>query len=164
MYKFIALILTLLGIDQISKALVVAKLELVGTHVNVLRAFFRISYVRNSGAIFGAFQGLANTYYIFLIFVVIAGIIFGIMFVKNDFSDKRTFWYALALSLLIAGTFGNAIDRVFQPDHNVIDWIDFNGIWHYVFNIADVCLNLGIALFLIDAFFLEPKRKKLANG
>ena len=164
MYKFIALILALLGIDQISKALVVANSQVVGTHVNVIGDFFRIAYTRNSGAVFGLFQGLSDQYFVFIIFFVLAGVIFGIMFFKNDFSDKRTFLYALSLSLLIAGAFGNAIDRMFQPDHNVIDWIDFNGIWHYVFNFADVCLNVGIVLFLFDTFFLEQKRKKLANG
>ncbi len=163
MYKFIALILVLLGLDQLSKALIVANMT-EGSSINVIGDFFRISYSRNSGTVFGFFQGLSSQYYIFLIFFLIAGIIFGILFFKNDFSDKRTTVYALALSLLIAGAFGNSIDRIFQPGHTVVDWIDFNGIWRYVFNFADVCLNVGIVLFLVDTFFLEPKRKKPANG
>ena len=164
MYKWIALIIVLLGIDQISKALVVANFVHEGDTVAVIQNFFHITYVRNSGAVFGLFQGLADTYFIFLIFVAIAAVIFGYMFVKNGFQDKRTFWYTLALCLLIAGMFGNAIDRIFQPDHNVVDFMDFRGIWSYVFNFADMCLNVGIAIFLIDTFFLEPKRKKLKNG
>jgi len=110
------------------------------------------------------FQGLAETYVIFLIFVSLALIIFGVMFFKTDFKDKKLFWYQLALTLLIAGALGNVIDRIFQFDHNVIDFIDFRGIWNYVFNIADICLNVGIAIFLFDQFILDPRRNKKIDG
>ena len=63
-----------------------------------------------------------------------------------------------SLALLIAGSFGNAIDRAIQIDHAVIDFIDFNGIWNAIFNFADTFLNVGIFLFFVDTFFLEKKR------
>lgn len=161
MIIWIIVLVALVGIDQLSKALVVAHFAYEGQTIPVIGDFFHITYVRNSGAVFGVFQGLADTYVIFLIVMGLAIILFGYMFFKNDFKDKRTFWYSLALTLLLAGAFGNALDRIFQPDHNVVDFIDFRGIWNYVFNFADICLNVGIALFIIDQFFLEPKRKKL---
>jgi signal peptidase II len=164
MKKWIAIILALVGLDQLTKYLVVANFTYEGETLAVIKNFFHITYVRNSGAVFGMFQGLAETYVIFLVFVGIALVIFGFMFYKTDFKDKKLFWYHLALSLLIAGALGNAIDRVFQFDHNVVDMIDFRGIWHYVFNIADICLNVGIAIFLFDQFILEPKRTKKING
>ena len=164
MIKWIVLILALVGLDQITKALVVANFASEGDTFAVIQDFFHITYVRNSGAVFGLFQGLAETYVIFLVFISIALIVFGYMFVKNDFKDKRTFWFSLGLSLLIAGALGNAADRLFQPDHNVVDFIDFRGIWSFVFNIADICLNIGIAVFIVDQFLLEPKRKKSING
>lgn len=161
MIIWIIVLVALVGIDQLTKALVVARFAYEGQTLPVIQDFFHITYVRNSGAVFGMFQGLADTYVIFLILMGLAIILFGYMFVKNDFKDKRTFLYSLALTLLLAGAFGNALDRIFQVDHNVVDFIDFRGIWNYVFNVADVCLNVGIALFIIDQFFLEPKRKKL---
>ncbi|MBI9009301.1 MAG: signal peptidase II [Tenericutes bacterium] len=164
MKKWIAIILALLGIDQLTKYLVVANFSYEGDTVAVIRNFFHITYVRNSGAVFGMFQGLAETYVIFLVFVGIALIVFGFMFYKTNFTDKKLFWYHLALSLLIAGALGNAVDRVFQFDHNVVDMIDFRGIWSYVFNFADMCLNVGIAIFLFDQFILEPKRNKKIDG
>lgn len=163
MKKWILIILGLVGLDQLTKYLVVANFTYEGETLAVIKDFFHITYIRNSGAVFGLFQGLAETYVIFLIFICIALIIFGVMFFKIDFKDKKLFWYQLALSLLIAGALGNAFDRVFQFDHNVVDFIDFRGIWQYVFNIADICLNVGIAIFLFDQFILEPKRKKV-NG
>ncbi len=164
MIIWILVIIVLVGVDQLTKALVLAHFTYEGQTLPVIQNFFNITYVRNSGAVFGVFQGLAETYIVFLVVMGMALILFGYMFVKNDFKDKRTFWYSLALSLLIAGALGNAIDRLFQFDHNVVDFLDFRGIWSFVFNFADVCLNVGIALFIFDQFILEPKRKKLKDN
>jgi lipoprotein signal peptidase len=38
--------------------------------------------------------------------------VFGYLFFKNDFRDRRRIVYSVGLTLLIAGTFGNAIDRM----------------------------------------------------
>jgi signal peptidase II len=158
MTKWILFILLLLGIDQGTKIWVSSTMS-QGDTIPVIRDFFHITYTRNTGVLFGGLQGTAAQYYwVFLIFAVIAVGVFGYMFVKSDFKDKRTFVYRFALSLLIAGTLGNAIDRLLQIDHAVIDFIDFNGIWAYIFNFADVFLNVGIFFFFIDIFFLEKKR------
>ena len=176
MLIWILIIVGLVGIDQLTKAWVVATQAswpldpLYSAALNrhslpIIQDFFHFSYVRNSGAVFGIFEGTAEEHWwVFLIMMLAALTIFGIMFVKNDFKDKRRFWYTLSLTLLIAGAFGNAIDRVFQFDHNVVDFIDFRGIWSYVFNVADICLNIGIAIFIFDQFILEPKRTKQVNG
>ncbi|MDA3931261.1 MAG: signal peptidase II [Tenericutes bacterium] len=160
MKKWIALMVGLLAFDQLTKFLV-ATYEI---NYGLIEGFLHITYVRNLGLVFGMFQGATTTYTLVLtIFALIALSIFGVMFYKNDFKDKRTHWYALALTLLIAGTLGNAIDRLFQPDHGVIDFIDFRGLgdlWTYVFNFADVYLNVGLVILFIDVFFLENKRRK----
>ena len=164
MTKWILIILGLLGLDQLTKLWVVTSFAAEGDTIPVIDGFFHWTYVRNSGAVFGLFQGLAETHVIFIIFVSIALIIFGVLFYKTDLTDKQLFWYHLALALMIAGALGNGFDRLFQPDHNVVDFIDFRGIWSYVFNVADICLNVGIGLFILDAFILEPKRKKVTHG
>ncbi|MDT8336483.1 MAG: signal peptidase II [Candidatus Izemoplasmatales bacterium] len=163
MTKWIIVILALVGIDQASKIWVSSVLSL-GESVPVIPNFFHITYTRNTGILFGGLQGTAADYfYIFLIFAVLATAVFGYMFYKSDFKDKRLFVLRLSLTLLIAGSLGNAIDRAVQIDHAVIDFIDFNGIWSYIFNFADTFLNVGIFLFFVDTFFLEKKRA-VANG
>lgn len=171
MIIWLIVIVLLVAIDQITKALVVANFTNIGETVPVIRNFFHITYVRNDSGVFGIdFIGrLTNLspdkyYIVYLIVMGIAVGLFAYMFAKNDFKDKKLFWYSLSLTLLIAGAIGNAADRVFQFDHNVVDFIDFRGIWVYVFNMADVFLNVGIAIFIIDQFFLEPKRKKQVSG
>lgn len=156
---WLILIVLLLVIDQLSKYLVVQNFANIGDTIPVIDGFFHLTYVRNPGAVFG-FAGGAEVYWIFLIVAVIATGVFGYLFAKNDSSDKRKFFYTLAISLLIAGAVGNAIDRVVQFDHRVVDFLDFRGIWDYVFNVADMCLTVGIVVFMVDSFFLEPKRVK----
>ena len=45
---------------------------------------------------------------------------------------------------------GNLINRV-QYNY-VIDFIDFYRIWPNVFNVADACVTVGVALLLISSF------------
>ena len=69
---------------------------------------------------------------------------------------------ALGLSLVMAGALGNLIDRVRLG--YVIDFlhVHYGNAWHFpIFNIADVAINIGVVLILIDAFLLESKRKTL---
>lgn len=163
MIKWLILIFVLLGIDQGSKIWVSSVME-IGDSIPVIPDFFNITYTRNTGILFGGLQGTAADYFwVFLIFAVLACTVFGYMLFKSDFSDKRLFIFRLAICLLIAGALGNAIDRAVQVDHAVIDFIDFSGIWSYIFNFADTFLNVGIFLFFIETFFLE-KRRAITNG
>ena len=69
---------------------------------------------------------------------------------------------ALGLSLVLAGAVGNLIDRVRLG--YVIDFlhVHYGDAWHFpIFNMADVAINIGVALILIDAFLLESKRNTL---
>lgn len=164
MKKWILIILGLIGLDQASKIIISTSLS-EGESIPIIRNFFHLTYTRNTGMVFGGLPGAATDYFwVFIIFAIAASAIFGYMFYKSDFSDKRQTILRIALTLLIAGSIGNAIDRIVQIDHAVIDFIDFLGIWSYIFNIADTFLNVGIFLFFIDVFFLEKKRMEEKNG
>ncbi len=160
MKKWLALIISLLAIDQITKYIVVHSFSYEGETSPIISNFFHFTYVRNPGAIFGLGGDSGIAYYFFLGVAFVAAIVFGYMFFTNDFKDKRKIWYIIGLSLLIAGALGNAIDRIAQFDHKVVDFIDFRGIWDYVFNVADMCLTVGIIVFSYDQFILDPKRIK----
>ena len=61
---------------------------------------------------------------------------------------------------IIAGAFGNLTDRIFRG--YVVDFFDFYGIWHYIFNVADVAINVGIVLMILE-FILDkdtPNKEK----
>jgi len=160
MKKWIAFIISLLAIDQITKYIVTKTFTSVGDTIAVIPNFFHFTYVRNPGVVFGLGGNLNLSHLLFVFIALIASGFFFYMITKVDVNDKKYFWYVFGLSLLIAGAFGNVIDRIFQFDHEVVDFIDFRGIWNYVFNFADICLTCGIAIFAFDQFILEPKREQ----
>lgn len=68
------------------------------------------------------------------------------------------------LALIMGGALGNLIDRVRLG--YVIDFlhVHYADVWHFpIFNIADVAINIGVALVLIDAFFLEKNRQAITH-
>ncbi|OQX93822.1 MAG: hypothetical protein B6I17_01130 [Tenericutes bacterium 4572_104] len=52
MIIWILVIIGLVGIDQLTKALVLARFTYEGQSLPVIENFFHITYVRNSGAVF----------------------------------------------------------------------------------------------------------------
>ena len=54
-------------------------------------------------------------------------------------------------------------DRIFRGF--VVDMIDFNGIWMFIFNVADMYVHMGIYIIALDyAVRSYKKRKKLSKG
>ena len=68
----------------------------------------------------------------------------------------------MGVALIIAGAFGNLIDRIFLGE--VIDFLDFMiGDFHwYVFNFADSYVTIGMIMVLIDNIFFEKKREQIS--
>ena len=87
----------------------------------------------NTGAAFSLFQGQR----IFLIIISIIVIVVTLVYYKNK-------EYKLPLVLILAGTIGNLIDRIFLG--HVRDFIDLK-FWP-VFNIADTSIVIGVFLLL----------------
>jgi len=143
------IIIVLLGIDQISKLLVLKHLQNVTT-IPIINNIFHLTYVENRGAAFGMLQNNQ------MIFVVIASIasIFGIYYLCTK---KIHIVGKIGIMLLISGAIGNLIDRLRLGF--VVDFLDFRIIWQYVFNIADVFVVVGTILVCIYILFFESKEK-----
>jgi len=77
---------------------------------------------------------------------------------KSNFKTMK--FYSVGISLMIGGTIGNLIDRVFRG--YVIDFLDFDifGYSYPTFNVADMALVIGVIMFAIDILFLETRRNK----
>lgn len=142
MKKMLPIILTSLLLDQVVKFVVITNMDLFES-INIIDNFFNITYVRNNGAAWSILSG--NT--LLLIFIsLIALVLIYYYFIKDK---KLTELEGISYSLLIGGTIGNLIDRIFHG--YVIDYLDFK-IFGYnfpVFNFADICIVIGIILICI---------------
>ncbi|MBL0846480.1 MULTISPECIES: signal peptidase II [Mammaliicoccus] len=145
-------IVLLIVFDQLTKFMIVKSLE-VGESVKVISNVIYITSHRNQGAAWGILQGKMWLFYI--VTVVVLVILF--MFFKNEGYGQPVM--QLGLSLLIAGSIGNFIDRLFRGE--VVDFID-TYIFGYnfpIFNVADAALTIGVIVLIIVILF-EGKEEK----
>lgn len=149
-------------IDQLTKRIIVSNMEIYDSY-SVIGEFFEITYIRNTGAAWGLFSDS----YVFLgIITIIALAIFMYLMSEINFKNKKV--YSFSVVLMISGTIGNLIDRTARALFNglgVIDFLDFN-IFGYdfpIFNVADILLVVGVALFAIYTLILSDKTKKEIN-
>lgn len=142
----------LLTADLVSKFLIDGSLGL-GQSANFLPGLINIVNVHNNGAAWGMFSG-AQTFLIVLSFIFIIALIWLML------AEKTTNpLFHIALGFVFAGCLGNLVDRL--AFGYVRDFLHFE-FWSSfpVFNIADVCLTLGVVLFIIYFIIIIVKNKK----
>lgn len=136
--------------------------------IPVIKNFCYIGGSINNGAAFSMLAG--NRVLLLLISLVMTGLFIG--YYASQYKKLDT-WYKVGLALMIAGAFGNLIDRAFYWPKTtgfdgVIDWIIFKfGSWEFaMFNIADSCLVIGIIVVIIKMVVDEIKaaREKAKRG
>ncbi|GGB45301.1 lipoprotein signal peptidase [Lentibacillus populi] len=151
MYWYYLLAVVVIGIDQLTKWIIVKNMELY-EQITVMKDFFYITSHRNTGAAWGILEGQMIFFYIITVVVII-----GVVYYMQKFG-KDSILLAVSLSLILGGAIGNFIDRLFRQE--VVDFLDFI-IFGYdfpIFNVADSALTVGVILVLI-ATFLDEKRK-----
>ena len=127
-------------IDRLTKILVENNLN-VGDSLHLWPEVFHFTYVINTGAAFSVFTGGVG-WLRWLSLAVSVGLI-----VFACFGPKLNKVEQLGYGFILAGALGNGIDR-FLFGH-VIDFLDFTLINFPVFNVADICINVGIVFLLI---------------
>ena len=134
MYFYLPIVCFLL-LDQFVKYLVRTNMEL-DQSIPIISGIFHLTYIENPGAAFGI---LANRRLLFLLLTII---IVGVMFYLYFQLRQKKSLTAFSLGLVISGALGNFIDRFFRG--TVTDLFDLR-IWP-IFNIADICICVGLAL------------------
>ncbi len=116
--------------------------------------FFNIVFTWNPGTSFSMFRSLGEAAP--MIIVIGTGFIIGFL-AHNLFFRTSEKIERIALSLIIGGALGNLIDRI--RFGAVIDFLDFHiDKLHWpAFNVADVCISVGVILYILSLFI---KRKK----
>ena len=144
--------------------------------VSLIGDVVRITYVENAGMAFGISFGAGK---IFLsLFSVAASIALAWYLARLD---SKHFGVRLALALIFAGATGNLIDRVFYGvfygesplfygkvvDFMDVDMPDFSLFGReymrfWVFNVADSCVSVGMALMLFFNKHLPLFQEKIS--
>lgn len=132
-------ILLLIGLDQFVEHWIVANLAL-GQSVGLIPGILSITRINNTGAAWSLLSGHQT---VFVIIALIATILI-IYLLARYWSNG---WYRIGLSLLLAGTAGNVIDRIFS--NHVVDMFQLDFINFPIFNCADMYLTIGIIIIAI---------------
>ncbi|MFT6106187.1 MAG: signal peptidase II [Rickettsiales bacterium] len=117
--------------------------------------FFNLVKVWNQGVSFGMFNKIEGGKYIIL------GVNSAILLILLIWLYRNKIIYlSIAISLIIGGALGNIIDRIINGA--VADFLDFHVAGYHwpAFNLADSAVFLGVALLLLENYFVKPKKDK----
>ena len=125
--------------DQLLKSWVASSIVLGGSK-QLIPGIIELTNLRNSGAAWSIFEGQQT---FFTIITIIAIIVIGYFI----WQYRKNIPMLIGLSLIMAGTIGNFIDRLRQG--YVVDMFETTFINFPIFNLADMCLTLGVIWLII---------------
>ncbi|MDV7719113.1 signal peptidase II [Pediococcus ethanolidurans] len=133
------IILAVVLLDQFVKFWIVANIDINTAH-QVIPGIFSLTNIRNDGAAWSILEG--KTTFFYLITLVALGVLICFLY------RTRGHWlYQISLSLIIAGAFGNFIDRLRMK--YVVDMFQLDFINFPIFNVADFALTIGVIVLFI---------------
>jgi signal peptidase II len=152
--KYFIILFLLLVFDQISKYIIASNFNLYEKMI-IINNFLKLEYIQNTGISFGLFSGNG-------IIIIIASLLI-IGFMIYDMSKNESNIHKICCTLILSGAIGNLIDRIFRG--YVVDFISFTLFNHQmaVFNIADVCIVIGVLLYIF-LMFVEGKKENGKNN
>ena len=139
-FKYLIVISILCFLDQYSKVYISLNINKL---INKDLLILTIEYIRNYGAAFNILSG--SRLFLSLISIISTIILMYLIFIRED---RRINKYGL--SFIVAGSIGNGVDRIFYG--YVIDFIKIKFVDFPVFNIADIAINIGILVLIINYF------------
>ena len=153
--KKIIIILVIFFFDRLTKIYLI-NLESVGTEVDFyIFSFLNFYLVWNTGIGFGLASMETNIYY-HILTLIIAIVNIALIY----FLIKSKAIYAYLIALVVGGSLGNLLDRIYY--YAVPDFIDLHfGNYHwYIFNVADIFITVGIIGLLFVEFIKKEKISK----
>ena len=135
------IVFIVITLDQISKYIISLNYDYF---LNKNIFVFSINYVRNYGAAFNIFEG--NRVFLSSISIISSLILIYFIFFKGRLNLLDRY----GLSLILAGSLGNGIDRIIKG--YVIDFINLKLFDFPIFNIADIAINIGCIILIFNYF------------
>ncbi len=143
-FSFWLSLAVVVALDQVSKR-VVATTFAPGESRIVVPHLLWLTYVQNHAGAFGMFGSNAA------LLIVLAVAVLGMFWFSFRDSATRSRLVRIAFGAIAGGAIGNIADRVHYG--YVVDFIDLR--WWPVFNVADSCITIGVALLILATFSRE---------
>jgi signal peptidase II len=141
-------------LDQLTKSIIIYHFP-KNTSLPVIPGFFDLYHVHNEGAAFGLFHGNPILFFLAVSLLAIGFILY--YFIKLE---RDHLLLAAALSLILGGALGNLIDRLRHGF--VVDFLRLyiNDYSWPTFNVADIAIVFGVAIFALDIIRTELRLRK----
>ncbi|MBV8153958.1 MAG: signal peptidase II [Candidatus Eremiobacteraeota bacterium] len=137
-----AVAIGVLWLDQYTKHLVVTSF-LPGESRMVIPHLLKWTYERNFHGAFGMFGSSA------VLLIGMAIVVLVLFWFSFRDAASRSRLVRVAFGAIVGGAIGNIVDRLHYG--YVIDFVDFYRIWPNIFNVADSCITVGVALLLLSS-------------
>ena len=139
-------------LDQLTKYLT-ARFMTIGQSIPLIKGFLHLTYTTNDGMAFGTMDGEDQRW----VFMVVSTLMIIGFMLYLYLGHAENLLYGISMSMVVSGGIGNMIDRLgigfyVNPETGngeVIDFIDFCGIWNAVFNGADSFVCVGASLLVL---------------
>jgi signal peptidase II len=97
-----------------------------------------------------------------IVLVAFTGIVIGL--IAHYLFTRAKSYERVPLALIVGGALGNLLDRI--RFGAVIDFLDFHiGGMHWpAFNVADICIVVGVGLYLLNMYMARRACIKLTKG
>lgn len=139
--------------DLFTKQIIIEKV-MFNSEIVVIKNFFSITHIRNTGAAWGIFSSETD---ILSIVTILCSLLI-VYFIYASTTNKPMMF---CLSAILAGACGNLVERLRLG--YVTDFLAFN-IFGYKFpnfNFADICITVGCFAMLFYVVFIQKKDKPL---
>ena len=160
----LSLALAVIMLDQITKAIVVARIDLYTVGAEYFGGLLRIIHARNPAVAFSLGSGIPDPWLSLLVILLPAAVIAAV-FIYYWRCFDLTYPQRWMLAGVLGGGIGNLIDR-FIRSQGVVDFIDveFFGIlglarWP-TFNVADASVVVCGLLFVVSVIRYEHRQKR----
>lgn len=142
---YLVLFMSGLVIDRLTKHWILHHLE----GEQKINSFLSFDFVINRGISWSMFHSEADSAFYLLTFVITLVLIFLVAYAYRRLRNQKVI---IGEVLILAGGFSNIIDRI--KYNGVIDFIvlSYQSFTWPVFNIADVCIVLGVFIMLINVY------------
>ena len=169
---YLSIIFGAIILDQITKGILLylitggvplfgAAWEIVPVPYMMMRVcdIFNIVFTWNPGASFSILRAVGEAAP--LIIIIATGFIIG--FIAYYLFARAKSYEGIPLALIVGGAIGNLVDRI--RFGAVVDFLAFHvGGWHWpAFNVADMCIVIGVFLFILNWYLARRRCVKSAK-